>query len=148
MRRFHIPCFGRKESFFPHAPILNLFCALFVLIGLACAPSLAGAAETVVISEFMAANHSSLVDEDGDNSDWIEIFNSGAAAVNLGGWYLTDDSADPTKWMFPSTNLPANSFLIVFASGKNRAIAGGPLHTSSNLSSSGEYLALIHPDGM
>src|SRR5947199_2527732 len=105
-------------------------------------------AEPVVISEFMAANHSTLLDEDGDSSDWIEIFNSGATTVNLSGWYLTDDPADLTKWTFPATNLPPNSFLIVFASGKNRAVAGAPLHTSFNLNSGGDYLALVHPDGV
>src|SRR6185503_7816366 len=51
-------------------------------------------------------------------------------------------------WTFPATNLLANDFLLVFASGKDRAVAGAPLHTSFNLSSGGEYLALVHPDGV
>ena len=121
---------------------------LLILIGGLGAASLGQAAETVVISEFMASNHGTLLDEDGDTSDWIEIFNSGTNNVNLGGWFLTDDAANLNKWMFPATNLPPNTFLIVFASGKDRAVAGAPLHTSFNLSSSGEYLALVHPDGL
>ena len=48
------------------------------------------AAETLVISEFMASNTRTLRDEDNQYSDWIEIRNSGASAVNLDGWYLTD----------------------------------------------------------
>src|SRR6266496_1516946 len=120
---------------------------LFFSICLFLFDPLARAAETVTISEFMAANHSTLLDEDGDSSDWIELFNSGTNAVNLGGWFLTDDSLNLSKWMFPGTNLSPNSFLVVFASGKNRAVAGAPLHTSFNLSSGGEYLALVHPDG-
>ncbi len=99
----------------------------------------------LVISEFMAANESSLADEDGALSDWIEIFNPTSQAVNLGGYYLTDDRSNPTQWAFPSTNLPAGGYLIVFASGKDRRAAGAPLHTNFQLDRAGEYLALIGP---
>src|ERR1043166_5646476 len=50
----------------------------------------AGAAEDVVISEFMASNTHTLADENGSFEDWIEISNSGLTPVNLGGWFLTD----------------------------------------------------------
>lgn len=102
----------------------------------------------VVISEFMASNGQTLADEDGDFSDWIELYNSGNASVNLDGWYLTDNASQPTKWRFPAVNLPAKGILLVFASSKNRAIVGAPLHTSFNLGAGGEYLALIRPDGV
>ncbi len=102
----------------------------------------------VVISEFMASNGRTLADEDGDFSDWIELYNTGTATVNLDGWYLTDNAAQPTKWRLPAVNLPAQGILLVFASSKNRAIVGAPLHTSFNLSAGGEYLALIRPDGV
>ena len=46
----------------------------------------------VVITELVASNDQGLEDEDGDQSDWIELFNDGDQAVNLGGWYLTDDA--------------------------------------------------------
>ena len=106
------------------------------------------AAETVFISEFLASNQGGLQDEDGASPDWIEIFNSGTNTVNMNGWYLTDNAATLTKWRFPATNIPPSGFLIVFASGKNRAVAGAPLHTSFSLSAGGEYLALVHPDGV
>ena len=51
------------------------------------------------------------------------------------------------KWTFPEVNLPPGEYLVVFASDKNRATAGGELHTNFRLSGSGEYLALIAPDG-
>ncbi len=100
-----------------------------------------------VISEFMASNSGSLLDEDGDASDWIEIYNSGPGAVNLGDWRLTDDAEELSKWTFPSTNLASGQYLIVFASGKNRTVAGARLHANFQLDSTGEYLALIRPDG-
>jgi len=101
---------------------------------------------TVIISEFMASN-GLILDEDGDDSDWIEIYNAGAADVNLAGWSLTDDEDDLNKWRFPATNLAGGQFMLVFASGKDRREAGRELHTSYNLSAGGEYLALVRPDG-
>ncbi|MHB9007880.1 MAG: LamG-like jellyroll fold domain-containing protein [Limisphaerales bacterium] len=105
------------------------------------------AASPVVLSEFMAANSGSLVDEDGDSSDWIELHNDSTESVNLDGWYLTDRADRPTKWRCPATNLVANGYLVIFASGKDRRVAGAPLHTSFQLSAGGEYLALVTPDG-
>ena len=101
----------------------------------------------VVITDFMADNKNSLADEDGANSDWIELYNTNAIAVNLSGWSLTDDPARQDRWFFPATNLLSKGFLVVFASGKNRGLAGAPLHTDFGLSKSGEYLALLRPDG-
>src|ERR1051325_8230552 len=105
------------------------------------------AQENLSITEFMASNSRTLADENGEFSDWIEIFNGGTTPVNLGGWYLTDDSSDLTKWQFPATNLNAGAFLVVFASNKDRRIAGAPLHTNFRLSTGGEYLGLVRPDG-
>jgi hypothetical protein len=102
----------------------------------------------LVITEIMAANRATLADEDKSFPDWIEVYNPDPNPVNLGGWYLANSAANLTKWQFPSTNLGPRSFLVVFASDKNRRVAGAPLHTNFKLSSSGEYLALVRPDGV
>lgn len=99
-----------------------------------------------VITEFMANNDSILADEDGDFSDWIEIYNDSDAPVNLAGWHLTDNDGDLDQWTFPSVDLAAGAFLTVFASSKDRATAGAELHTNFGLASEGEYLALVRPD--
>ena len=99
------------------------------------------------ITEFMAANRASLNDEDGENSDWIEIQNQGVSSANLAGWFLTDTTNNLAKWQFPATNLPPNAYLIVFASEKNRRTPGAPLHTNFRLALGGEFLALVAPDG-
>jgi hypothetical protein len=119
---------------------------LFVLalLSVCCPP--ARALDDLVITEFMAENDNTLDDEDGDASDWIEIFNAGTNSVNLGGWHLTD-SQGSLGWTFPATNLPINSFIVVFASGKDRRIPGRPLHTDFRLNDQGDYLALLKPDG-
>src|SRR5438552_3733854 len=116
------------------------FCLAFVC---GVAPAWAG----VVISEFLAENDGGLRDQDGDTPDWIELYNNSAANVNLAGWHLTDSPTNLTKWTFPSTDLGPGSFLIVFASGKDRTVAGSELHTNVKLDNDGEYLALVMPDG-
>lgn len=101
-----------------------------------------GFSQTVRINEFMALNQTVLADEDGDYSDWIELYNAGSTDINLQGWALTDDILLPSKWLFPDITLKAGEFMIVFASSKDRSVAENELHTNFNLSGIGEYLAL------
>ncbi len=126
---------------------MKKLCLILVLAAIL-SPGVASAASSVVISEFMAINNTTLADEDGDYSDWIELYNSSASTVNLHGWYLTDRATNLTHWKFPSTNLGPSSFMVVFASNKDRRVAGAQLHTNFKLSGSGEYLALVMPDGV
>ena len=81
------------------------------------------AAQDVVITEFLALG-GQLADEDGDFPDWIEIQNRDASAVDLDGWYLTDDAADLRKWRFPATTIRPGDSLVVFASGKDGRTRG------------------------
>ena len=100
------------------------------------------------MSEFQASNAGTLLDEEGNAEDWLEIANATDTTVNLGGWHLTDQATLSTLWEFPTTNLGPGKFLVVFASGKDRRVPGRPLHTDFKLSASGEYLALVKPDGV
>ncbi|MBM3848018.1 MAG: lamin tail domain-containing protein, partial [Verrucomicrobia bacterium] len=104
-------------------------------------------AETLRITEFMASNFRTLADEDGDWEDWIEIHNSGLEAANLQGYYLTDSKSNLKRWQFPSVEVPANGYLIVFASNKNRRQPFTPLHTNFKLSAKDGYLALVGTNG-
>ncbi|MCX8157120.1 MAG: immunoglobulin domain-containing protein [Verrucomicrobiae bacterium] len=101
------------------------------------------------ISEFLASNSGGYTnvirDEDGEYSDWIEIYNAGTETANLDGWFLTDDPANLTKWRFPAVSLAGNRYLVVFASGKDRRSPNGRLHANFNLAREGEYLALVSP---
>jgi hypothetical protein len=109
-----------------------------------------GVDETVVhpvLTELMADNTSTLKDEDGDAADWIEVYNPNGFQLGMQGYHLTDDPLAPGKWRFPAVSIPAKGFLIVFASGKDRAVPGGRPHTSFALSKDGDYLALVAPDG-
>src|ERR1051325_66408 len=85
--------------------VLGLF-----LGGLLLAETNASGTSGVIISEFLARNQNTNADQDGDSSDWIEIYNSTDASVNLEGWYLTIDPARPTLWKFPRTTLAAKGY--------------------------------------
>jgi gliding motility-associated-like protein len=70
----------------------------------------------VVVNEFCTANYSDW--NPGDNEDWIELYNPTGAAVNIGGYWLSNEIDDPMKWQFPAgTNINANAYLIVLFSG-------------------------------
>src|SRR5882672_3944680 len=68
----------------------------------------ASAQGQIVINEIMADNNAALADEDGSFPDWIEIYNAGAADVDLNGWSLGSTNLaripNPSQWSFPSTN--------------------------------------------
>lgn len=108
----------------PHRGLIQFWqvtaLAALCLAGRACAAP--------VITEFLASNSTGLADADGDFPDWIEIHNPDAAPVNLDGYFLTDNASRLMKWRFPAVTLNPGAYLVVFASEKNRAVAGAPLH--------------------
>lgn len=117
----------------------------FALVVMAFAPAEAAP----IITEFLAGNDSILADEDGDYSDWIEIFNPAPTTLDLSGYYLTDEATNLAKWRIPTpVTLNPSAFLVLFASDKDRALAGSQLHTNFKLNKAGEYLALVAPDGV
>ena len=117
-------------------------CLLLSLLALAPAPG------KVRISEFVASNQSGHLDREGKAQDWLELYNDGTVEVNLGSWSLTDDASALRKWIIPDVTLPADDYLVIFASGDNRRIPEEELHTNFSLNRSGEYLALVRPDGV
>lgn len=72
------------------------------------------------INEVCASNAESLYDEDSDTPDWIELYNYSNEPVNLNNWKISDKNNYEKAWQFPDTTMQPNSYLIVFASGKNR----------------------------
>ncbi len=101
----------------------------------------------VRINEVVTANADGLRDVDGETSDWIELHNAGPDPVDLDGWFLTDDAADLARWALPPITLGPRGFVVVFASDADRPDPVEP-HTSFRLSSAGEFLALVMPDGV
>ncbi|MCB1094383.1 MAG: lamin tail domain-containing protein [Verrucomicrobiae bacterium] len=103
-----------------------------------------------LISEFMASNSEAFRDGDRQFSDWVEIHNPDNASVNLKGWHLTDSATNLTKWEFPEIEIPAKGYSLVICSGSpvpGYIDGDGWPHASFQLSSIGEYLALVDPEG-
>ena len=100
----------------------------------------------VKINEYSASNSgATILDNTGNNSDWIELYNAGASAVNIGGWNISDDPTNLTKYYVPSgITIGANSFLRIWCSGKGSpADAVGHLHTNFKLTQcNGDWIIL------
>jgi hypothetical protein len=97
------------------------------------------------INEFVAQNVNGIVDENNQHEDWIELYNDSAAAVNVGGMWLTDDLARPKFQIPANTTIPANGTLLVWADEDGTQ---GPLHANFKLSSGGESVVLFANDGI
>lgn len=104
--------------------------------------------QTPVINEYMSANATVIADDDGDYSDWIELYNPSVFAYSLVGCYLSDDADEPLKWRFPAGLIRGRSYLLVWASDKNRVSEGGELHTNFKIASEGEPLIFTAANGV
>lgn len=128
-----IHAFGRSVS-----TVALLLCTVVGLRSAMAEPS-------VVINEFVTTNILGLHDEDGSSEDWIELTNVGHQRVAIGGYALTDDENRPMRWRFPDLTIEPGTFVLVFASGKDRI--GPELHASFKLGASGEQLTLRDANG-
>ncbi|MCW5898721.1 MAG: CotH kinase family protein [Flavobacteriales bacterium] len=118
---------------------------LSTAIGLCCALPLRA---QVVINEVTSANWTLIQDNFGEYRDWVELFNTTAAPVDLGGWYLSDSQNNNMKWQFPAgATIAANGYLIVWCSGNDVSV-GNVHHTNFRISQTqGERAVLTTPAG-
>ncbi|MFN0033348.1 MAG: CotH kinase family protein [Flavobacteriales bacterium] len=76
----------------------------------------------VVVNEFCTANYSDWGLPNGwgnEFEDWVEFYNPSGAAVNIGGYWLSDDPTNTQKWEFPAgTSIAAGDYLVVLFSGQ------------------------------
>jgi len=99
----------------------------------------------VVINELMPKNYDTAEDEEGKNEDWIELYNNSGLAVDLSGYFLSDDFTDPNKWTFPTgTTIAAGGYLIIWCD-EDTMDAG--LHSNFKLRSGGEIVTLSNALG-
>ncbi len=120
-----------------------------LMAGIALFASEGQAATPLVINELMASNSRTITDLQGQYDDWIEIYNAGQAAINVGGKYLTDDLSAPTKWRIPNNNpsvttIQPRGYLLIWA---DEDIADAGLHANFKLSTTGEDIGLFDIDG-
>ena len=103
----------------------------------------------IVINEVSGANRNTNADDYGQFSDWLELYNAGGAAVDIGGYFLSDNPANPLKWQIPAaTNIAAGGSLLFWASGRD--VSGGlSFHTNFKLTqTTNETVLLTDPTGV
>ena len=98
-------------------------------------------AQTIRINEVVSSN-SVYFDEDGDTPDWIELHNFGTQDVNIENWSISDDLSDLSKWNFPNITIPANDYLLLWASDKDRV----QITASRTLVNQGDLYNYLIPD--
>ena len=99
------------------------------------------------INEIVASNSYTYKDNDGEYSDYIELYNSNNYDINLENYRLTDSLYEVNKWRFPNITIKANSYLLIFASGKNKCKETDKCHVNFKLNSEGETISLIDDTG-
>ena len=105
----------------------------------------------VVINEFSCSNYS--LNIGGDNEDFIEFYNPGGAAADIGGYFLSDAIGNPEKFEIPvGTTVPGGGYLIVICSGEGELLtnlyAGGNLNTNFKINQcQGEYIIFSDDNG-
>ena len=115
------------------------------------ANTLASPQAPIIINERMSDNATVLLDgSDNSYDDWLELYNTSASAVNLGGYFLTDDLSDTNKFAIPGgTIIPGKGFLIVWADEDTQDNGPGmDSHANFRLSRNGEEIGLYAPDGL
>lgn len=99
----------------------------------------------VVINEVLA-NNQSFTNADGTITDWVELCNLTAQPLELADCSLTDDRANPRRWIFPTgTTVPPSGFLIVRCDSGSppSAGSGGVLNAGFSFNSKGGRIHLF-----
>ncbi len=99
--------------------------------------------QDLTINEFVASNDSTstIVDEMGENEDWIEIYNNTDFPISLENFFLSDSIGYPQQWAFPDMMIGARDYIVVWADGE---LDEGVLHANFNLNRLGEELILSY----
>ena len=95
----------------------------------------------VRINEVLARNDSAL-NHNGTFPDYVELHNEGLASVDLSGMRLTDEPANPDKFIFPpGTAIAPGAYLPLYA---NNDDGSGGIHLGFGLNDTGDDLYLFN----
>lgn len=102
-----------------------------------------------VINEVLVINEQNFVDNYGQRSGWIEIFNNSAKTQDIGGLFLTNDRSNPRKYPIPKgdvlTKLAPHQHVLFWANNKPYQ---GTFYISFELDPNKEnYIALYDESG-
>jgi hypothetical protein len=110
----------------------------------------ASAEETngVYINEFMPSNASTLVGPDGAYCDWMELYNTTGAEVDLSGFGVSDSPTQPLKYTLPAgTKIPANGVLLIYLTGRETPEGADRIEAPFGLAGYAESVVFSTPAG-
>ena len=91
---------------------------------------------TVVINEVMSHSH-------GNAPDWIELYNTTAKDINIGGWFLSDSDSNVIKYeIAPGTLITAGQYLVFYEDVNFGDMNDPGCHIPFALSENGEKVCL------
>lgn len=100
----------------------------------------------VILNELMASNKSTIVDNYGQYSDWIELYNDSDNDISLKNYMLTDNPEKPEKGILPDITIKAGEYLVLWASGRNEYGADSTsYHLPFSISKASETICLFDP---
>lgn len=123
--------------------LLSLVLLFTLLLPVVASQAASSNLAAIRINEFMASNGDTIEDQYGEDSDWIELYNTSEEDVNLKGLCLSDGKKNLEKFVFPDYVMPAGSYLLIFASGKEE-VGETEIHVPFKLSASGEKVVLSY----
>lgn len=96
----------------------------------------------LVVNEYMSSNES-IIGQDGEAYDWIEIYNGNNHDINLKNYGLSDED-NKIKWVFPDVIIEKKSYIIVYLAGQDKEGLYAPFKLKSK---GGETITLTKPNG-
>ena len=125
--------------------LLSLVLLFTLLLPVVASQAASSNLAAIRINEFMASNGDTIEDQYGEDSDWIELYNTSEEDVNLKGLCLSDGKKNLEKFVFPDYVMPAGSYLLIFASGKEE-VGETEIHVPFKLSAAGEKVVVSYQD--
>ena len=102
----------------------------------------------LMLTEAMSSNKTTITDDYGEYSDWIELYNGGSKEISLKNYLLTDSPDNKLKGILPDIKLGAGEYIVIWASGRNvYNESTNSLHLPFKLSKSGETVSLLTQSG-
>ena len=103
----------------------------------------------VWISEVLASNHSVDTYNGAARTDWIELYNSTTATVDLSGWGLSDNLSRGRKWQFPQgTTIGPGEYKVILCDKDTAKNSAAQPHTNFKISRlQQEIITLTDPTG-
>lgn len=106
--------------------------------------------EGLIITEVMSSNANSIADNNGEQDDWLELYNGSDHPINLLGLFLSDDDVITWKWEIQGTFADGETLLnpdqttIIWA---DNDTLQGALHAGFKLDKEGSSLVLSRNNG-